>query len=198
MSSRKLPLVAALLPLSSFLFHVGCSETAQPPAESAEAVASAPTPTQAQEPDEPGEVQAMVPSEGQGPPPLPDGVEFQDGDSGLRYAVIHRGGGASPHAGQVVEIHYTSWLADSGYRFDSTVDKGRPLRVTLGEGQLPVGLELAVSSMTVAEKRRVLVPPALSSYPDGSPAAQGLPEGAALMYDVELLAIGAGDVNPAQ
>ncbi len=139
-----------------------------------------------------------LPTEGQGPPPIPEGVAFRDTPSGLKYAVLSKGGGASPQPGQEIEIHYTAWLADTGYRFDSTVDKGRPLRVTMGKDQLPTGLEAAISSMKVAEKRRLLIPPELTSYPDGTPASTDLPKGATLLYDVELLAIDAGNVSPVQ
>ena len=50
--------------------------------------------------------------------------------------------GAVPAAGQTVVAHYTGRLLN-GTKFDSSVDRGRPFKFTLGAGQVIKAWDLA-------------------------------------------------------
>jgi peptidylprolyl isomerase len=111
-------------------------------------------------------------------------------DSGLRYTVLKEGTGDSPVPGAMVSAHYTGWLDgfDSIRKFDSSRDRGQPFKFAVAKGQVIRGWDEAFSSMTVGERRRIIIPPRLGY---GDRGAGGIiPGGATLYFDVELLGIG--------
>jgi len=59
-------------------------------------------------------------------------------------------------SGDAVTVHYTGTLVD-GTEFDSSRGQ-EPLRFTVGEGSIIVGLENAVLDMRVGEKKTITVP----------------------------------------
>ena len=107
-------------------------------------------------------------------------------ESGLKYWVIEEGSGPVPPAGSRVAVHYTGWLAD-GTRFDASYDRGQPLELVVGAGQVIKGWDEAVSTMHVGERRRLEIPPELGYGPRG--AGGRIPGGATLVFEVELVAI---------
>lgn len=108
--------------------------------------------------------------------------------SGLLYLVIESGQGRPPQRGDRVALQCTGYIADDGQRFWSTEDGGEPLRAVLGRDHVIKAWEEAFSSMRRGEKRRLIVPPDLGYGWSGHPAA-GVPAGATLVFDVELLDI---------
>jgi peptidylprolyl isomerase len=111
-------------------------------------------------------------------------------ESGLRYSVLKEGTGEPPVPGAMVSAHYTGWLDgfDSERKFDSSRDRGRPFKFAVAKGQVIRGWDETFSSMTVGERRRIIIPPRLGY---GDRGAGGIiPGGATLYFDVELLGIG--------
>jgi peptidylprolyl isomerase len=104
--------------------------------------------------------------------------------SGLRYVDLVVGPGASPTAGDRVEVHYTGWLED-GKKFDSSVDRGEPFVFPLGAGRVIRGWDEGVASMKVGGRRRLIIPASLG-YGDRG-AGRVIPPGATLIFEVELL-----------
>jgi len=104
--------------------------------------------------------------------------------SGLRYVDLVAGTGASPAAGDRVEVHYTGWLED-GKKFDSSLDRGQPFVFPLGAGRVIRGWDEGVASMKVGGRRRLIIPPDLG-YGDRG-AGRVIPPGATLVFEVELL-----------
>ena len=51
--------------------------------------------------------------------------------SGLVYEEKVVGTGDTAQSGQDVSVHYTGWL-DNGTKFDSSVDRGQPFRISAG------------------------------------------------------------------
>lgn len=103
--------------------------------------------------------------------------------SGLVYSVIAEGTGANPTATDTVRVHYHGTLRD-GTVFDSSVDRGEPISFTL-TGVISCWTE-GVQKMQVGGTSR-LVCPSDTAYGD---AGQGvIPGGAALVFEVQLLAI---------
>ncbi|MBL7993076.1 MAG: FKBP-type peptidyl-prolyl cis-trans isomerase [Candidatus Kapabacteria bacterium] len=106
--------------------------------------------------------------------------------SGLQYAEIHEGTGATPKAGQRVTVHYTGVL-ENGVKFDSSVDRDEPFTFKLGVGQVIEGWDEGVASMKQGSKRRLIIPSNLAYGPRG--IAGAIPPNATLIFDVELLKI---------
>ncbi|KAI2497264.1 peptidyl-prolyl cis-trans isomerase [Fragilaria crotonensis] len=110
-------------------------------------------------------------------------------ESGLQYTVVKEGTGAVPNPGDTVKAHYTGWLDsfDSDKKFDSSRDRNRPFTFRVGAGQVIRGWDEAFSTMSVGERRKIILPPRLGY---GDRGAGGIiPGGATLYFDVELLGI---------
>ncbi|WP_428101129.1 FKBP-type peptidyl-prolyl cis-trans isomerase [Candidatus Rariloculus sp.] len=103
--------------------------------------------------------------------------------SGLVYIAMTAGTGASPTATDTVNVHYHGTLRD-GTVFDSSVDRGEPISFSLS-GVIPCWTE-GVQMMQVGAKSK-LVCPSNTAYGDRGQGA--IPGGAALVFEVELLAI---------
>ena len=105
--------------------------------------------------------------------------------SGLQYEIVGKGRGPRAKAGDEVRIHETTKLQD-GTLIYSTLTQGRPVKFLLGGKQAIAGVDEGVTGMRVGERRKLIIPPALSkrsSYPANTP-----PD-AVLYYDVELVEI---------
>lgn len=106
--------------------------------------------------------------------------------SGLEYIDTVIGDGQTPQRGQTVVVHYTGRLED-GTKFDSSVDRGSPLRFTLGIGQVIKGWDEGLSTMQVGGQRQLIIPSDLGYGARG--AGHVIPPHATLVFDVELLGV---------
>ena len=108
--------------------------------------------------------------------------------SGVRYEDHVIGTGDFPKTGQIVTVHYTGWLDDSGAKgkkFDSSVYRGEPFSFKIGVQQVISGWDLGVATMQAGGKRTLIIP-AAQGY--GARGAGGvIPPGATLIFDVELI-----------
>ncbi len=104
-------------------------------------------------------------------------------DSGLIITEITAGTGASPGATDKVTVHYHGTLRD-GKVFDSSVDRGEPASFPLN-GVIKCWTE-GVQLMKVGGKSRLVCPSDIAYGDQGRP---GIPPGAALVFEVELLSI---------
>lgn len=111
--------------------------------------------------------------------------------SGLRYEILKPATGAPGKPGQVATIHYTGALI-SGQVFDSTVERKEPIDLPLvvasatsPTGAMP-GMVEGLLKIGVGGKARLYIPPSLAYGDDGF---QGIPPGATLIFEVEVLAV---------
>jgi len=108
--------------------------------------------------------------------------------SGLQYEVITEGTGPKPTADDTVEVHYRGTLTD-GTEFDSSYSRGET--VTFGVGQVIPGWTEALQLMPVGSKWKLAIPADLAYGAGG--ADQVIGPNAALVFEVELIGIPAGD-----
>jgi FKBP-type peptidyl-prolyl cis-trans isomerase FkpA len=103
--------------------------------------------------------------------------------SGVVFISVERGKGENPTAEDTVKVHYEGKLRD-GTVFDSSIQRGQPVTFPLGD-VISCWTE-GVQKMKVGGKA-TLVCPSDTAYGDNG---QGpIPGGAALVFDIELLAI---------
>jgi FKBP-type peptidyl-prolyl cis-trans isomerase len=95
------------------------------------------------------------------------------------------GTGVAAKTGDSVVVHYTGLLSD-GTKFDSSVDRGTPFPVKIGEGKVIKGWEVGLVGMKVGGKRRLIISPA---YGYGSQTVGPIPANSTLVFDIELLQI---------
>lgn len=106
-------------------------------------------------------------------------------ESGLRMIVHKEGNGEKPSSGQTVKVHYTG-LLETGQKFDSSHDKGRPFQFSLGQGKVIKGWDEAIALMSIGEKRTLVIPPELAY---GSKSNRSIPANSTLIFEVELIDI---------
>jgi len=111
--------------------------------------------------------------------PNPPGKEVVSA-TGLKYIDIKAGSGASPQPGQKMIVNYVGWLAKEKTQFDN----GTAVQFDVG-GLIP-GFNEGVATMKVGGQRRLIIPPDIG-YKDSPPAGSGIPAGATLVFDVELV-----------
>ena len=104
-------------------------------------------------------------------------------DSGLVFREVVAGTGETPTADSVVKAHYHGTLRD-GTVFDSSVERGQPFTAPLS-GVIPCWQE-SIVMMKEGGKSEVTCP-AKIAY--GDRATGAIPAGAALTFDVELIAV---------
>ncbi|MCG8619678.1 MAG: FKBP-type peptidyl-prolyl cis-trans isomerase [Desulfobacterales bacterium] len=76
-------------------------------------------------------------------------------------------------------------MLTDGKKFDSSRDRGRPIRFTLGAREVIPGWELGIAGMKEGERRKLLIPYYLAYGEKGYPGV--IPPKATLIFDVELM-----------
>jgi hypothetical protein len=110
--------------------------------------------------------------------------DWTETESGIKYFDIKVGEGETPPDSTTkVRVHYSGWLLD-GTQFDSSVKRGQPADFPLN--RVIAGWTEGVGSMKVGGKRKLIIPANLAYGANGRP---GIPGGATLVFDVELLEI---------
>ena len=104
--------------------------------------------------------------------------------SGLQYEVMVQGTGPKPGPATKVTTHYHGTTID-GKVFDSSVQRGQPL--SFGLNQVISGWTEGLQLMPVGSKYRFFIPYNLAYGERG--AGGSIPGGAALIFEVELIAI---------
>jgi peptidylprolyl isomerase len=113
-------------------------------------------------------------------------VGFTQTESGLYYMMIQEGKGSKPAKGQSVSVHYKGMLLD-GKVFDSSYNRNEPIDFNIGVGQVIPGWDEGIMLLDVGAKARFVIP---SDLAYGAAGAGGvIPPNAALVFDVELMAV---------
>lgn len=136
-----------------------------------------------------------------------DGGVVRD-EAGFRYYDVRKGEGPQPRWGQLLTVNYAGYIvqSDGSLRcFDSSFQRKEPYFMKHGNGQTIKGLELALHSMGVGGRRRVVLSQetlgfnlgALGPLPTSKLVREQLQDqinrmersgrGVDLVYDVELI-----------
>ena len=102
---------------------------------------------------------------------------------GMQYQILKEAAGAQPKPGAKVKAHYRGALLD-GKEFDSSFKRNQPFTASLN--QLIKGWQQVLPMMPVGSTWRLWIP---SDLAYGDYGTGGIPGGATLMFDIELLEI---------
>jgi FKBP-type peptidyl-prolyl cis-trans isomerase len=111
--------------------------------------------------------------------------------SGLRYEILKPATGAAAKPGQVATINYTGSFV-TGEVFDSSIERKEPLDVPMTAATIEnpngtiAGMVEGLSKIGVGGKAKLYVPPQLAYGDTGN---QGIPPGATLIFEVEVLGV---------
>ncbi|RJP78275.1 MAG: FKBP-type peptidyl-prolyl cis-trans isomerase [Candidatus Zixiibacteriota bacterium] len=103
--------------------------------------------------------------------------------AGVSIQVIEEGTGAVAEPGKMVTVEYVGWLQQDGTKFDSSIDRGRPLEFVLGAAPI-AGWDEGLAGMKVGGTRRLIVPPDLAY---GETGRGPIPPNATLVFDMKLV-----------
>jgi FKBP-type peptidyl-prolyl cis-trans isomerase FkpA len=103
--------------------------------------------------------------------------------SGLVFHTLREGNGPTPTAASTVRVHYRGTLID-GTEFDSSYTRGEPVEFPLN-GVVPCWTE-GVQRIRVGGKARLVCP---SDIAYGDHGQRGIPAGATLNFEIELIGI---------
>ena len=112
-------------------------------------------------------------------------IEVEPTASGLYYMMTTEGNGEKPVVGQTVEVHYTGKLLD-GTVFDSSVERGVPIKTPIGVGQVIPGWDEGIMMMSKGEKGVLYIPYYLA-YGDQGGGGGTIPAYSNLIFEVELI-----------
>jgi FKBP-type peptidyl-prolyl cis-trans isomerase FkpA len=112
--------------------------------------------------------------------------------SGLIFIPVKAGSGAKPKATETVKVHYKGTLRD-GSVFDSSVERGQPATFPLNR-VIPCWTE-GLQKMQVGGTAKLVCPSTIAYGERGAPPK--IKPGAALLFEVELLAIETPAAAPA-
>ena len=110
--------------------------------------------------------------------------------SGLTIIEVSEGKGAAVKPGDTVAVQYRGRLFTTGQQFDSSYDRGQPLRFTVERDSMIRGFTEGVEGMKLGGKRELVIPPELGYGAAG--VGDTIPPNSTLVFDVELV-----DVIPA-
>ncbi|KAF9478368.1 hypothetical protein BDN70DRAFT_880058 [Pholiota conissans] len=90
-------------------------------------------------------------------------------------------------SGDKIKVHYTGTLFSNGNKFDSSLDRGSPLPLTLGVGQVIKGWDEGLKGMCLHEKRKLTIPSHMAYGARGF--GNVIPPNSALVFTVELVGL---------
>jgi len=115
------------------------------------------------------------------PPPT-----ARETESGAEYVDLFPGVGTPVEEGDRIRLHYEGFLED-GTLFDSSVQRGVPVQLEVGAGEVVPGWEEGLLGLRPGGRRRLTIPPELAYGDEGLGAA--IPPGATLRIEIQLLEI---------
>lgn len=105
--------------------------------------------------------------------------------SDLIITDLQVGTGAEAVKGALISVHYVGTFKE-GSKFDSSIDRGRPLEFVLGSGRVIKGWDQGILGMRVGGKRRLFIPAHLAY---GDRAVGPIPPQSDLVFEVELFSV---------
>jgi peptidylprolyl isomerase len=116
-------------------------------------------------------------------------IDFPDFDppTDLEVTDLVVGDGPEATPGSQVSMHYVGVAHSTGEQFDASWDRGQPLDIRIGVGQVIAGWDQGVPGMKVGGRRQLVIPPHLG-YGDRG-AGGVIKPGETLIFVVDLVSV---------
>ncbi|WJX29422.1 peptidylprolyl isomerase [Trifolium repens] len=88
--------------------------------------------------------------------------------------------------GKKISINYTGKLKENGAEVESNAGQAS-FKFRLGKGEVIEGLDIGLEGMRVGEKRRLIIPPSMTSKKNGD--SENIPPNSWLIYELELVKV---------
>ena len=105
----------------------------------------------------------------------------------LEVTDLWEGDGAVAKSGDTVAVHYVGVAWSNGEEFDSSWNRGTPLRFRLGVGQVIPGWDQGVQGMKVGGRRQLVIPAHLAYGDRGAGGA--IAPGENLIFVCDLVSV---------
>jgi peptidylprolyl isomerase len=125
-------------------------------------------------------------------PGLKDDLGIESTTFSLDYIDTKIGTGELAGAHSWYTINYTGYLPD-GTKFDSSIDRGKPITIPYGQHQVIAGWDTGFAGMRVGGRRRLIIPFQLGY---GTQGKAPIPPKSMLIFDVELVGISEAPPKP--
>jgi FKBP-type peptidyl-prolyl cis-trans isomerase len=116
-----------------------------------------------------------------------EGMDERVTDSGIRYFLIEEGDGANISAGSRVKVHYYGYFPETAEKFDNSFERGQPIQVIVGQGQVIPGWEEALTLLKDGGKGKFIIPSSLAYGERGYPGI--IPPNADLAFDLQIMKV---------
>lgn len=110
-------------------------------------------------------------------------------ETGLVYILENKGEG-NVKAGDVLDVHYTGTFRRGGKKFDSSLDRGQPMKFTYKTQRMIPGFEEGLGMLGKGGKIKVFIPYFQAYGPQGRPGA--IPPYSDLVFDIEVVDVQIG------
>lgn len=123
-------------------------------------------------------------------PPKPT-VKFPGADpTELKVTTLREGTGDAAKNGDTLDVHYIGVLSKDGKEFDNSYDKGAPLTLTLGAGQVIQGWEQGLVGVKAGGQYQIDIPAELAYGANG--AGESIPPNTGITFVVDIMSITPG------
>ena len=104
----------------------------------------------------------------------------------MSYQILNHGNGKKAAINDYVSVHYVGKLSN-GKIFDSSRDRGKPIKFQLGVGNVISGWDEGIQLLHVGDQAKFVIPSWLAYGERG--AGGVIPPNANLIFEVELISV---------
>ncbi|CAG9855576.1 unnamed protein product [Phyllotreta striolata] len=114
-------------------------------------------------------------------------MEHLTRDGGIKKRILREGYGEKPKDAEIVRINYNAYIEYNAEPFDSTYARKKVHQFIVNNGEVLLGLDIAVQSMRINEKSQFLMQPMYAYGKLG--CLQRVPPDTEVMFEIELIQI---------
>ncbi|KAF7281671.1 inactive peptidyl-prolyl cis-trans isomerase FKBP6-like [Rhynchophorus ferrugineus] len=108
-------------------------------------------------------------------------------NGGVKKRILREGYGNKPESKSIVRVHYNAYGEFNEEPFDCTYARKKPHQFVLGQGEVILGLDIAVASMKLCEKSQFMIKPQYAYGEAG--CLERIPPNSTVLFEIELIEV---------